>query len=213
MRGVFAWVTCQAVLERFVKDSNFADGMLDWKMGTVPIPSGEALVFSDDLIIKKGEKNYLVLEEFALEARKDFDIVIKKPEKVNLQDWLAENIFSGKQFEYWKDALSKKLVILSDDDFADFVELTTEVITRNKIDPATGTVKNGHLFTEEYLPADTILYSLVMSHAEFQKAGGGKSADEVMKYFSDNISGKFNNVFQAGGNATIGKGLLRTILI
>jgi CRISPR-associated protein Cmr4 len=56
--------------------------------------------------------------------------------------------------------MKEKLIILSNDDFKDFVTLSTEVITRIKINPDTGTVEKGALFTEEYLPSDTILYSL-----------------------------------------------------
>ncbi len=46
------------------------------------------------------------------------------------------------------------------DDFKNFVKMFTEVITRTKIDNIKGTVKDGALFTEEYLPAETVMYSL-----------------------------------------------------
>ena len=71
----------------------------------------------------------------------------KKSTKFNA-DLLAEFLQQFLDIGY----LSEKLVILHDDDFRDFVALSTEVITRNKIDNETGTVAEGQLFTEEYLP-------------------------------------------------------------
>ena len=85
------------------------------------------------------------------------------------------------------------------------VNLFTEVVTRTKINNETGTVESGALFTEEYLPQESILYSLVMASPEFKK--GGMTAKSVMDYFEKELS----LVFQLGGNATLGKGLLRKV--
>lgn len=212
MKGVFAWITCPAVLERFIQDVRRVDGQKSFDIAPhLPIEEGEAFVFSDYLTMKDKECiDRLVLEEFAFEARLDAELKIGD---MALQKWLATRLFPTEQYEYWHGELSDKLVVVSNDDFTDFVELTTEVITRNKIDPATGTVQKGHLFTEEYLPTDSVLYSLIMSHAEFNKHGKGKGAHETMKFFMESLTSKLNNAFQAGGNATIGKGLLRSVLL
>lgn len=211
MKGVFAWITCYSVLERFKQDMRRTNGNESFDIQPVlPLDDGQAIVFSDQLIISsREEQQNIILEEYVFEAREDAEIKVGQK---FLQNWMAEELFPKKDFEFWNTELKNKLVILSDNDFADFVELTTEVITRNKINPQTGTVEKGHLFSEEYLPADSILYSLVMSHAEFHKNGTGKTAAEVMDFFTNSFATQLGNAFQAGGNATIGKGLIRTVI-
>ena len=76
---------------------------------------------------------------------------------------------SDEVYNYWREKYKSSLVVLSDDDFCDFVTLSTEVIARIKIDPKTGTVKKGALWYEEYLPADSILYSLALTSPIFQE--------------------------------------------
>lgn len=211
MKGVFAWVSCYAVLERFKQDMRRTAGNQKFDIQPfLPISDGEAIVFSEDLVVKNenGEEQ-IVLEEYAFAARQDAAI---KVDDQLLQSWLANQLFPAEQFEFWNAEIKNKLVIVSDNDFADFVELTTEVITRNKINPQTGTVAAGHLFSEEYLPSDSVLYALAMSHAEFHEKGEGKSAEETMRFFTENLVGPIRQSFQAGGNATIGKGLIRTVL-
>ena len=111
--------------------------------------------------------------------------------------------------------------MLSDDDFRDFVTLSTEVIARIKIKQETGTVQKGALWYEEYLPSDSILYSLALTTPIFkeedadkgvfqltsqEKAANCDESEKVMEFFEDGLP----SVIQLGGNATIGKGIVRT---
>ena len=220
MKGVFAWVTCPSVLQRFQVDMQRLRAQADFEIHNLPqVPSDQVVLFSDDLVIKNqaGNRN-VVLEEYAFTCNAPATDICVGTAEIPLNDWLANHIFpvsaQDLRLAYWNHLLRNNLLIISDTDFADFAELTTEVITRNKIDPNTGTVASGHLFTEEYLPADSVLYSLVMAHPEFTFKGEkqGLSADEILGYFKDQLSIVHDNSFQAGGNATIGKGLLRTVL-
>jgi CRISPR-associated protein Cmr4 len=71
------------------------------------------------------------------------------------------------------------------------------------------------LWTEEYLPQDTILYSIAMAspiRVEKDEAKGvfkaetpDKEAEKVLQFFEQGIP----NVIQIGGNQTIGKGFVR----
>jgi CRISPR-associated protein Cmr4 len=101
--------------------------------------------------------------------------------------------------------MKKDIIVLPDDDFKDFVNLSTEVITRTKIDNTTGTVATGALFTEEYLPSESVMYSLVLAHQEF-RANSPLTASKVLEFFKENL----NDVVQIGGSATIGKGIVKT---
>ncbi len=66
--------------------------------------------------------------------------------------------------------------------------MSTEVITRTKIDNETGTVEDGALFTEEYLPTDSVLYSLVFASDEYGKKRETENAKWVMDFLEDNTN-------------------------
>lgn len=111
--------------------------------------------------------------------------------------------------------MKKDVVVLSDDDFRDFVNLSTEVVARTKINNETGTVQQGALFYEEYLPQESILYSLALASPIFKeedtkkgifKQNGKNEEDLVLEFFKAGLP----EVMQIGGNATIGKGIVRT---
>lgn len=202
MKGVFAWITCPKVLERFITDLSLAE------IQNVPeLPEENTVPNNCKLLF---ENNKVILEEYTFEVKKD-----EKCSKLAL--WLSNNVVpKGQIFNYWTQKLQKDLVILSDDDFKDFVNLSTEVITRVKINNETGTVQTGALFTEEYLPSETILYSLILTNPVFIEKGkdkkifakknGKNEEDLVMEYFVNGLP----PVLQLGGNSTIGKGIVRT---
>ena len=216
MRGIFAWVTCPRVLKQFAKDMALAkDGFENEGIDTLSSPDeNKCFLLNANSTLKIGiEKDKIVLEEYAFTPTVKNDLKI---EGKNLSDWLAENLFS--KHSYWKEKAEKDIVVLSDNDFQDFVNLSTEIITRTKIDNTTGTVASGALFTEEYLPTESVLYSLVLASGEFisdeklkkENRTERKTAQDNMTFFSNYMQSK--DVFQLGGNATLGKGLLRTVV-
>jgi CRISPR-associated protein Cmr4 len=206
MKGVFAWITCPKVLERFITDLNLAE-----VQGIPELPDENTVPKGCKLLF---EENKVILEEYTFEVKKD----ITQDEKCSkLAIWLSNNVIpEGRIFKYWREKLQRDLVILSDDDFKDFVNLSTEVITRVKINNETGTVQKGALFTVEYLPSETIIYSLILtspvfvgkdkSKKVFAKENGKNEEDLVMEYFAKGLP----PVLQLGGNSTIGKGIVRT---
>lgn len=202
MKGVFAWVTCQQVLNKFASDLSIAQCTTFSKLDGVitaakDLSNGGCLVSSHSVCIG----NNIVLEEYAFAATVNNELK-------DLAAELAESIFTHDSLAYWRGLLKTNLVLLSDDDFRDFVNQSTEVITRTKINNETGTVQDGALFTEEYLPTDSVMYALVMSSKEYGKKAAANDK-EAMGFFSS----KLPSIFQLGGNATIGKGLLRTHLL
>ena len=197
MKGVFAWITCPKVIKRFTEDLDLCKNSGAIKKhfleNNSPIKVNTASNMNE-----LGIKGKVILEEYAFEIKED------KNTK-DLAEYLAE-ILGIKEVE-------DKLVILPDEDFRDFVNLSTEVITRTKINNETGTVEQGALFTEEYLPAETVMYSLTLTTPIFNKDKGifiakdGKKEEElVMDFFENGLP----EVIQIGGNATIGKGIVRT---
>jgi len=188
VKGVFAYVTCPMVLKRFKNDiaicgENIKDGF--------EIPLDEVLKDSECIVLgdtckidKTNEKGSVILEEYSFGIKEtQNEDYIKIP---NL------------------DIDKNRVVIVSDDNFTHFVKNSTEVITRTKINNITGTVQNGALFTEEYLPSETVMYSLAIANKPFSDKSDLTDANSVMEYFN-NIS----KVIQIGGNSTLGKGIVK----
>lgn len=211
--GVFAWVTCPRVIKKFISDLQLSDIEIDFTSDNIEnkVPHKCSDLFRPDSDQK------LYLEEYV------FNNINKDEENGNLSKlgkWLSEKVFD-KYDSYWKEKVAKDIVVLEDVDFRDFVTLTTEVITRTKIDNATGTVSDGALFTEEYLPAESVMYSIVMFADEFSKdknrmkavkADKSDSLPNVLDFISNGLV-SMNNVLQIGGNVTLGKGIVRTKLL
>lgn len=216
MKGVFAWVTCPKVLQQFERDMRITNPHFKLK----PIPnspeSGSCYLLNDDskLTVNSGGSRTVLLEEYAfkVQSTKTINVVEKQNAEsgeMNLNGWLAYNTSKEAFFE---DKMMEDIVLLSNDDFKDFVNVSTEVITRTAIDNEKGTVKPGALFTEEFLPAETVMYSLVMASPVFKKQQDGlDSADKVMSEFQTHI--KALPIIQIGGGATLGKGIVRTKIV
>ncbi|HRI28718.1 MAG TPA: type III-B CRISPR module RAMP protein Cmr4 [Chitinophagales bacterium] len=211
MKGVFVWITCKSVLaklEHELKIANINNELKQTLSALVPkLAIGQqACRASNANEIGINDKT-IVLEEYAFEVKTDTEDLAYK-----FAGALAKMLFTQPEQNYWQLLLKNRLVILSDDDFRDFVKLSTEVVTRTKIDNQTGTVATGALFTEEYLPTESILYSLAMFTDERGKKAT-LSANEVQEFVTDTLAKQLNHVFQLGANTTLGKGVLRTHLL
>ena len=128
------------------------------------------------------------------------------PTTTNFAEHVAKQFFPENDYMY--NLIKNNVVVLPDNDFAQLTELCTEVITRTKINNTTGTVAQGQLFNEEYLPQETILYSLVLFENEFTKKEDRQTFDNVKTFYKEHLP----QHFQLGGNATIGKGIIKTNL-
>lgn len=214
MKGVFAWITCPKALQQLQNDLKLCKIQVNW---SVP---DDAIVPKDCQLFITEKKDKLVLEEYTF----TFDPTANTAAQencANLVKWLSEYLFpvalqgQADPYAYWRKKMQTDVVVLTNDDFRDFVMLSTEVITRTRIDNATGTVARGALFTEEYLPAESMLYSLALASPIFHdnkgifKQNGTSEETVVMEFFK----GGLPDVIQLGGNATIGKGIVRTHLM
>ncbi len=209
MKGVFALVTCPYVLRRLADDLELAGddrgfrnalaGILSGKLATPPEKSGKCLTNAKFL----QHNGKVILEEYVFEV-----------EPLELEEDTL-NIL-GSLFGEKLD----NLVILHDDVFADFTQLFTERITRNAIDDKTGAVKEGALFTEEYLPPEALLYSIVMADKPRQPESGNKkklppdfnTPEHVLQFIkADCWNGQTRKFLQIGGNSSVGKGIVELI--
>lgn len=182
---VFVWVTCPLILSRYKRDLELVGKQVSWK-----VPSIE-----DDKIVLTSRKNNaasIIVEDLELKPKTSEPIA-------SIVDDILTAIPENNVYEEIKHKLKRDLLIVSDKLFRDLTVLTTEIIPRIKIG-SDGVVKSGGLWYEEYLPSDTILYSLILI-PPIRK----KFATTIVNYMS-----KYDNkIIHIGGNETTGKGFVR----
>lgn len=208
--GVFAYLTCPMVLERLRRDLTIAG--IDTSTSEIPtltVEKGKVYGTENNQnnIADKNiaDKLKVVLEEFVF----DFE---KSQQVQTLAKWLKSNTLpSGSEYDFWKKCLETHLLVVSDDDFKDFVKFSTEVQARVKLGKgkSSDTSKGGNLFYQENLPSDCLMYSLVL----MQDVLGEKikndnkewgTANDVLN-FLHHLNGKR---LQIGGDESTGKGIM-----
>jgi CRISPR-associated protein Cmr4 len=192
LKGVFAWVTCPAVLERLRRDLT----LLGESAPELPHkPQAEqALLGSGSCPCAFGKS--LVLEEF------DFKIV--PGDAGPLAEWVASNVLpDGDAYAATRRRFPAHFVVLYEDDFTHFAQHATEVTARIGLDYDTKTVKDGALFYQEFLPAETLFYSVVLVNAARTRSAG-RGAAALLGSLAGYLAAV--PILQVGGDETTGKG-------
>lgn len=192
--GVYAWATCPAVLRRLVRDVSLVDMQPGWKIPDVEL--GHILT-AEESPCRVAQGDEVVLEEFSF-RRASHDIA-------PLTSWICEHVLpASEDYASTRAAFTRQLVILSDDDFTHFARWGTEINARIGIDYETKTVAKGALFYQEFLPPETLLYSLILTRPA-RSGNGGLSGAQVLQFVQCAVPG----VLQIGGDESIGKGICR----
>ncbi|GMU86207.1 MAG: type III-B CRISPR module RAMP protein Cmr4 [Ignavibacteriales bacterium] len=197
VKGVFVWITCPLVLERFARDYHHFTGKQFMLPKFAKIDDEWALTHENPgCLLSNGE---IILEDFVFKAQ-------KQPEYGKLAQEFASALFATDS--YWHKKFTSDMVILSDNSFKEFTEYSTEVQARIRIDDKTGTVADGALFYEENIPSETIFYCSLNISDPHKKTDSASvsSADAILNTVKNTSSGK---VIQFGGDATIGKGMMQ----
>ena len=174
-QGIFAYVTCPFVMERYYRDYRAIGEKEENKFNLKAIKSPEVDTEDCNLIFSKDNKDFVVLEELRYEVTK----------QKNLKKWLTLLP------QAIQEEVKGRVICVPNDDFTYFVKHSTEISTRIRISAETGTVEDGALFTEEYVPAEAFFYTALLN--------GTKLLDHI------------EPIVQVGGNATLGKGMLQVI--
>ena len=185
LTGVFAWVTCPDVLNRLKRDLALIGG------GFPPVPAvgkdKTACAEDSPLIAHDGR---LMLEEFEF---------LRDGDAREVADWIASRAVEDTGTQ---ERLRAHLAILHNDDFTHFVRNATEVVARVGLDYERKTVRKGALFYEEYLPAETLFYSLALCSASRRPNSELSTATDILQWLSKNAP----KTLQIGGGETVGKG-------
>lgn len=194
LAGVFAWTTSMDALARFLREAQMVGLVVSWTLPPEPdkdkaLVSGDALIAGDSV----------VLEEFSFTPDKNQASTVEA-----IGQWLVDNALpQGNEYRYWRNALPKKLCILPEDAFRDFVKYGTEVQTHIRLDPDTKTVAGGALWTAESLPVDTLLYAPLMA-----TPSRAKDVNLTAKEVLQKVQGLGLVRTQLGGDETTGQGMV-----
>lgn len=177
-KGAFAYITCPMVLRRFARESDQGD------LPALQDPEDQTCHAGSKVVLDHGGAKRVVLEEYAFAQQAAF------PEA-----W--EKVLLGLTSDpVWQEA-ARRLVLLSDGDFAHFVTTTTEISTQTKIDAQTGAVAKGALFNMECVPAETLFSAPVQHIGRYKQTDSEAELTKLAVTYP---------VLQFGGNSTTGRG-------
>ena len=185
LKGVFAWVTCPAALERFKRDLGLAGAQPPWSS---PVVADAKALFGEKLELN----GKMVLEEFDFENAGAPDTKLTGALTQALED------------QPTAERLRTHLAIVDDSRFTHLVKYATEVVQRISLNYETKTVASGALFSIEFLPPETIMYALLFAAPSRDKnlaLPPGQVLNSVTAVLHD------RPIVQVGGDETIGKGL------
>ncbi|MBI4819678.1 MAG: type III-B CRISPR module RAMP protein Cmr4 [Deltaproteobacteria bacterium] len=189
LRATFAWVTCEYMLRRFVRDAKEAKKDLP-ALPAAPL-STQAKLGSDRL---KVPPERVIFEDFDFEAKQD----------PAWATWLQKAASILMTTSDDQQRFVQRACLVDEDVMAVLLETSMEVTARNRIDPETHTVAKGALWTEEALPVESILTGLVVATPVAQGSGPALSVAQLLGHVETLVG---RGAVQVGGKGTVGRGM------
>lgn len=192
-RGTFAWATSPLCLQMLRRTLILA-GLTDAPEAPVLLNECKAHHTATSVLT---EENMIYLEDLNFAGQKCSTATA----------WatlIADLVFSGDPA--WQEQFKKRFVVLPDSVFDFLCETGTEVHSRVRIDDATKTAAGKALWTEESVPAETILMGIIQSDRVYGRNGEDITPRGLLDRFA-----KEQLNLQIGGKATVGRGQIRCI--
>lgn len=192
LKGGFVYATCPLALSRAQRLLKLLGLPAEWNVPGVA--EGQCLLLNDSLL---STNDRLHLEVFEY---------VKAGEPQGLRAIASDLAERALPEGYFRAKLRQDLVLLSDTDFAYFVQNATQIEPHVRIDDKTGTASDGGLFYTENLPPESLLIApLLASATRTGKKEGELAAEDVLDKMKTALDGK---LVQIGGDATTGRGLV-----
>jgi len=193
LKNGYVYATCPQAISRAQRLLGLIGVKADWP--TFNVGEGGCLLANPAL--RSGDNLHLEAFEYTAKV---------SPELPKLAADLAAKAFPAEAaYAFFRDKFSQDLVVLSDTDFAYFAQNAMLVEPHVRIDPDTGTAKEGGLFYTENLPPESLLIAPMLASQTRTGKGGETPAEAVMAQIKAVIDGK---LLQIGGDVTTGRGLV-----
>lgn len=196
--GTVAYATCPYILKQYQRD--VASGL------KVPNDLKEIAHVAESSLLTLPNKDSSKNNKIALE---DLDINSSPCQFAHgWAEFIANQLYpnSVANARDWQKQFVKRFVILPDDIFSFLADTATEIRTRIRIDRETRMVEDGALWTEENLPAESVLWG-VLGVSQSRDKNNKKSAEELAQLLP-----KEEITIQIGGKHTVGRGFCRLLI-
>lgn len=206
LRESYAYVTCPTALARLKRAAQLSAINLPWAVPEVEKDDHCLVVPAQTRLLtpaSPGNVQRVILETFEFAAHPSQQVT-------EISTWISrEALPDGDGFVYFRNKISKDLVVLSDTRFKYYVENATIVEPHVRISDESGTADDGGLFYTENVPPEALFFATAMSSLERVKKGENPekrmSSSEILRKLVEVLN---NNVIQIGGDATTGRGLV-----
>lgn len=189
--GTFAYVSSPLLLELARRDCHDPSGAPKERLALAE--KSRAFV-ADPSTALNARAGRIYLEELNLKLEPE-------PKLREWIDWIVQALPPA------EEALFRQRFVVVDDDIMDFLcQTATQIDTRIRLNQERGTVEQGALWTEESLPAETLLVGVLAATSSLRR-GVELSAQSVLDHALP-LRGE-PKLLQLGGKATVGRGLCR----
>lgn len=192
--GTVAYATCPYILRQYQRDIG----------ENIDIPELNA----EQAVVANGSKLLIDGNTIALEDL-DIDAEVNNLSE-NWADHICQQLYPDTVADYaaWREQMKQRFVVLPDDIFSFLADTATEIRTRIRVDKTTRVVVDGALWTEENLPAETVLWGVIGVSMSRKRGEEDKTAEILANLLPTNKEIKL----QIGGKHTVGRGLCRLLL-
>lgn len=203
LKGTFAWTTSRMVLRRYARDLAEVDPT---SAAALPTWSGDDTLVSKDSALWIGHQR-VSLREVLTKAAPHDDVT-------RIADHFAPSLWAEQDRAFF----AQRVAVLPDAIFDALTRIAMEVRARVAIDSERGTAERSGPWTEEHIPAESILGGLVFGRRStyFEPKGEGENAREVRRSFSaEQVLQVFTSLvgdgctIRIGGHSSIGLGRVR----
>lgn len=208
--GLFCWLTCSTCLSELNRALKRLQEVTGKSPSNFGLPEGlhkdlevvvSETVPQDGALMPKESENVIDGKLVLLDGEMELKAEVR--EKVSS---LAKSLSSliAPSEDYLKNIFKRRFAVVKDDIFKLATKRGLEVATRISIEYDTKTVRRGGLWSEEYLPAFSFLFSEVYFHTRVPTEKSEGKIEDFLN-FMERINGK--RIF-IGGKEGIGKGLV-----
>ena len=206
LKGVFAWVTSPYMLRLFMQDAAINSEL------PVINNNQECQTWSEKNSFTLDGKTVVVLEDLQLNVKKSGSTSEINSDETNKDKPTWPDII-GEYLPAEQSYLKEHICVVHDDVMSYLLESATDVRTRIKIDDEFKVSQGQALWYEENLPAESLLYSLIVvdkatRELKISEEEEPVPPEESLEKVSDVLATTVGSgIHQFGGKATVGRGL------